>query len=214
VKAANNPQGPHTLLAEVIVAGIGALLHAPVCTTEPMWVGDEHAGFKYCKNRQTLELTVGYASASLEVPNTLEIKGDLQHQTEDDNPRRQVGVVALYDLCWGSDNQWLYQATADQTIYSHDHGLYLWSGQWWNQDLEGLSDVAQTPPGDLASLNDEAIDQMAHRLRELTWEKLDAVLSKVPPSWPVTDGQLVQLGEWLIKRAPGSADRLEGLKGG
>jgi hypothetical protein len=214
IKASNNPQGPSTLVAEIIAGSIGELIAAPVCAAEVMWIGEEHAGFKYCKQNQQLTLEIGYASASLEVPDVVELRGSLQHQLSDDNPRRQVGVAAVYDLCWGGDDQWLYQGTSDQRIYSHDHGLYLWSGQWWSQNLDQLCGEPRTPPGDLASLDAEAIDQMAFRLRGLTWEQIEKVLCKVPPGWPATDDQLVQLGRWLLKRAPGTADRLEKLKGG
>jgi hypothetical protein len=74
-----------------------------------------------------LRLAEGYGSASLEVGDVVEVRS-LQHRSEDDNARRHVGVYALYDWCWGADDQWLYQGGTRNTIFSHDHGSYLWGG--------------------------------------------------------------------------------------
>ena len=139
----------------------------------------------------------------------------LQYRGRDDNARRHVGVFAVYDWCWGGDDQWLYAEPEDRKLYSHDHGWYLpETGTTWDVDAlvarVGEPHVARWPPG---GLNAAEVAAYAQRLRALEHEELVVALSGIPESWPVSDLELERVGWFLESRAPEVAARLESMGG-
>ena len=139
----------------------------------------------------------------------------LQYRERDDNARRHVGVFAVYDWCWGGDEQWLYAEPEDRKLYSHDHGWYLpETGATWDVDAlvtrVGEAHVASWSP---SGLDSAVIAACAQRLRTLTHDELVAALSGIPKSWPVSDLELERVGWFLESRAPEVAARLESMGG-
>jgi hypothetical protein len=133
---------------------------------------------------------------------------------QDDNRVRHVGIYALFDWCWGTDAQWLYDLDNDRTIYSHDHGLYFppaGRGGWTEPDLTHNLDVPSELPDSASGLSREAIEARAVSLEAVTREGLIAVMNSVPAGWPVDDGELEALGWFLEHRAPAVAARLRAL---
>jgi hypothetical protein len=130
----------------------------------------------------------------------------------DHNRMRHVGVLALYDWCFGGDHQWLYSSAEDMQIYSHDHGHYLTNPMWTQDTLRRSVAVPVRPPFDPANLDGGEIDRLVNRLRELTREEIAGVLKQVPAGWPVTDPELETLGWFLEERAKTAADRLRTLR--
>ena len=118
VKPQNNFQGPKVIVTEHIVARAGALIGAPVCEVAIAQIPDEIVGWEF---RAGAGLQAGFAHASLAVDDAHEAR-TLDHRERDDNRRRQAGIFALYDWCWGGDDQWLYSESADRAVFSHDHG--------------------------------------------------------------------------------------------
>ena len=151
---------------------------------------------------------IAYASADISGA----IQGTkLKHSTRDDNRRRHIGAIALYDWCWGNDQQWLYSAVEDQKLYSHDHGWFLPGAEatWDTMDM-------------IQSVNDErrllwhpqSMDQnwllyYANQLRVVSATELLGILAKIPVDWPVTDEQLATVSWFLEQRAPTVATRLQ-----
>ena len=89
MKVLNNPQQGPTLVAEFLVGRLGKLIDAPVCEVDLMWISEDHRGWQYSAGNPQLRLEPGFASASLEVPDTVEIRS-LEHRHEDDNARRSA----------------------------------------------------------------------------------------------------------------------------
>lgn len=136
VKTHPNPQGGRVVCTEYLVSAAGRLVSAPVCEVRPIRITADFEGMTFPAG---LQLAIGIGGASMEIPDAVEERG-LSHRDRDDNARRQVGVFALHDWCWGGDSQWLYRTSDDNRLFSHDHGHYFPQGPNWTE-AELISNV-------------------------------------------------------------------------
>ncbi|MEV4737568.1 hypothetical protein MRBLWO14_002462 [Microbacterium sp. LWO14-1.2] len=209
-KVPGNPQGNYVLANEVIVEGVGALIGAPVCkralatiTTASMtW--DMYPG-PPVPNAVT-------AHASRHVGGAIDDDA-LGYTRRDDNARRQAALVALWDWCLGDDEQWLYEAAAQSSVWSYDHGLWFTTGEGdWDSEvlrsLEGIDGSFRQPP---SGLNEQRLLEVADRIEAVTPEELLRVMSQVPVEWGIPSGDLETMGWLLYRRAPAVAQRVRGL---
>lgn len=212
VKPQNNLQGERVIVTEYVVAKAGRLIGAPVCEVAIVEIPEEIAGWEF---RPGAHLQPGLAHASLAVDDAQEARS-LEYRDRDDNRRRHAGVYALYDWCWGGDDQWLYCETDDRKLYSHDHGWYLpENGPDWNETtLLARVDEPHPPAHPTADLDPTELTTLAARLRAPLRQPLADLLVTVPTSWPVGDADLEALGFFLERRAPAVAARLEAMTGG
>jgi hypothetical protein len=212
VKPQNNLQGARVIVTEHVVGRAGALIDAPVCEVALVKIPEELAGWEF---RPGARLQAGFAHASLAVEDALEVAGQLNYRERDDNRRRHVGVFALYDWCWGADDQWLHCESDDRKIYSHDHGMYLPDGPSWTEaSLSAQVDTPHQPTYATNGLDPGALADFSKRLESVSRDDLVALVSAVPTSWPVSNRELEALGFFLERRAPAVAARLRALKGG
>ena len=201
VKPLNNKQDARVTVTEAVVGSVGALIDAPVCNSAVVFLPTEIEGWEF---RPGARIESGYAHASRSVDNAIEHRS-LLYRDRDDNARRHVGVFAIYDWCWGGDDQWFYTETEDRMVYSHDHGWYLpETGPKWNIDaLISRVEQAHIASWPASGLDTEVIAECSERLRTLTHDDLLAALSGIPESWPVSDSELERVGWFLESRAPG-----------
>lgn len=207
VKAPNNPQGNHTLAAEVVVHGVGRLIGAPVCDNALV---ELPAGidFSYAPGRR---LPAGIGHGSRDVSPSVVSESWTTYVHRDDNRRRQARLGALWDLCMGGDPQWLHNEARDYTIWSFDHGFWLGGGDgdWtpetltkigvrpWQYDIE----LALTDAGELRAV--------ATVLGSITAAALREVTGQVPVEWGIPSDHLDRLADILSVRADAVAARLE-----
>ncbi len=212
VKPQNNLQGERVIVTEYVVASAGWLIDAPVCEVAIVEIPEEIAGWEF---RPGAHLKPGLAHASLAVDDAQEARV-LEYRDRDDNRRRHAGVYALYDWCWGGDDQWLYCETDDRKLYSHDHGWYLpENGPAWSEGtLVARVDEPHPAAHPTADLDPAELAALAARLRAPLRQRLVDLLVTVPASWPVGDVDLEALGFFLERRAPAVAARLETMTGG
>jgi hypothetical protein len=211
VKPQNNLQGPRVIVAERIVGRMGTLLGAPVCEVAVVIIPEELAGWEF---RPGAKLEPGVAHASLAINDAQELR-QLEYRDRDDNRRRHAGVFALYDWCWGADDQWLHCESDDRKLYSHDHGMYLPDGPAWTEATLLARVDEPHPVGYTArGIDADALSAFAGRLETIGREEIAEVMSSVPASWPASDGELETLGFFLERRAPAVAARLRALNGG
>lgn len=158
VKPLNNTQSPHVTINEFVIARLGQLVGAPVCEVQVIRIRPELVGQPFCAARQLEE---GLACGSRDVP-YVNPKRSLEHRPEDDNRRRHAGVYALYDWCWGADDQWLYESVRENRLHSHDHGHFLPGGPDWTiPQLESCVDEPHQLAGDPSGLDVDALDRYA-----------------------------------------------------
>lgn len=143
VKPLNNRQGERVTVTEAVVASVGTLIEAPVCESTVVYLPPDIEGWEF---RPGSAIESGYAHASRSIANAFEDRS-LLYRDRDDNARRHVGVFALYDWCWGGDDQWLYAEPTDRQLFSHDHGWYLpETGATWDiASLNAHVDEAHPP---------------------------------------------------------------------
>jgi hypothetical protein len=206
VKPQNNKQGEQVVVTEYLVSEVGSLIGAPVCEVRPARIAPELIGHEV---EGGVVLNDGIASASRAIHDATDL-GALTHRTRDDNPRRQAGIFALWDWCWGDDGQWLYVETDEGMVYSHDHGFYLPPGgaDWSADDLFSTGDQPHPLGDNPAGLNKAELSRLAAALKAIDSSSLLSVLSSVPTQWPVTDADLEAAGYFLERRAPSVAQRL------
>jgi hypothetical protein len=199
------------VVTENIVGRAGALIDAPVCKVTVIRVPEELAGWEF---RPGAKLEAGLVHAALAVEDALEVRR-LEYRELDDNRRRHAGVFALYDWCWGADDQWLHCESDDRKLYSHDHGLYLPDGPSWSEaSLSAQVDTPHPPAYATRGLDAGAVAALADRLEAISRDDLVALLSAVPASWSASDRELEALGFFLERRASAVAARLRALMGG
>lgn len=208
IKPLNNRQCERVCISEQIVGRIGHLIGAPTCGVRTIEIPAVLAGT--WEFRDGAKLEAGIAHASLDTPNALET-GVLERRKDDDNASRHAYILALYDLCWGDDPQWLMDLGDDSKFYSHDHGLYFPDGPYWTE--ASLSRCIDAPREHDRANNDDisqvAIATIVDRLRTLNDAEIVAALSAIPTQWPVTDAELEVVGHFILTRAPAVAGRLE-----
>ena len=210
VKPLNNLQGERVAVTEAIVGAAGRLIGAPVCETAVVVLPEELRGWEF---RPGSHLEPGLAHASRAVDTAVEDR-QLLHRDHDDNGRRHAGVFALYDWCWGGDDQWLYSASDDKKLFSHDHGFYLPEGPRWTiRSLEERVDDPRRLTSPVNGLDDSELSRLSARLRQLEADALADALRTIPRGWPVTDEELEAVGWFLQRRAAPVADRLDGYSG-
>jgi hypothetical protein len=210
-KAPNNPQGPRVLVTEYLVSEAGQLIGAPVCEVKPLTIPEAFAGYQVLNGPV---LTAGVASGSREIRDAREMRPTLEHRDRDDNARRHAGVFALFDWCWGDDQQWLRVETADQMLYSHDHGFYLPPGgqDWTTASLQANVDVEHSLGLPADGLDVDELERLADALDALDAASLRPLLATVPVVWPVSDDELKEVGRFLERRARQVARRMRDMR--
>jgi hypothetical protein len=211
IKSQNQMQGGKVIVTENIVGRVGALVGAPVCDVAVVRIPSAIAGWEFRPGQRLVE---GFAHASRDVPDVIQ-EGTLLFRADDDNARRHVGIYALYDWCWGGDNQWLYCTTDENRIHSHDHGWYLpdVGNDWTEASLTAQQGTTHELGEDHTGVDVGAVTDAIAALRTVTREDLAAILRDVPSSWPATDDELEAVGAFLEDRANDVADRLQARMG-
>lgn len=209
VKPLNNRQGSRVLVTEQVVGRAGALIGAPVCEVAIVEIPEELAGWQFLPDRR---LEAGLAHGSAAVDQAIEERS-LGHSDRDDNRIRQAGVFALYDWCWGDDPQWLFSATRDMELYSHDHGHYLprTELEWTVEGLESHADIPRQAPWPTEHLDRSELCRLASALREVDRDQLGTILAQIPEDWPISTEELEALGWFLEYRAGQVAHRLDAI---
>lgn len=207
-KVLDNPQGDRVPINEQLVARLGSLIGAPVCTAELVYMPGALAGWEY---RNGTPLVEGWAHGSLAVEPVVETRV-LQDRALDNNARRHAGIYALYDWVGGNDPQWLVRS--DSAYFSHDHGHYLPGGPAWT---EATLQAAASSPFELGvpplALDADELDRLAAALTGVTEEEIAACASKVPAQWPVSDAELDAVVAFVFSRRLTVAGRLRALSG-
>lgn len=204
-KGLNNFQGPRVPITEQIVGRLAGLIGAPACGVALVDL-DAVVGWEFRPGSGRV-VEPGWAHGSVAVEPVVETRL-LDHRTDDDNRRRHCGIYALCDWLAGSDVQWLYGVDQDNAYYSHDHGFYLGGPTWTPETLDAARNVphALSTPAD--NLDRDEISRVADALEAITRQEIEATLSNLPGSWPVTDAELDAVAEFADDRRGPVAARL------
>lgn len=209
VKFPNNPQTSQTLVPEVVIPELAALIDAPVITPVRLAVHPELVGETYDPSNLH-KIPAGLAHGSPLVDDVAAREEDLDHVRRDHNQLRIPRLLLLWDWAMGEDPQWLYDEHEQGSIWSFDHGWWLDAGEgaWTEPGLVNVSTQPWTfdeaiPDG----LDAGAFIEAANRLDEVTAPDILSGLSRVPRQWEPDDAVLEGLGWCLYTRKPGAAAR-------
>jgi hypothetical protein len=206
-KTLNNFQSPRVPANEQIVGRLGALIGAPVCEVELIWIPDTLAGVEFRSGR-TLE--EGWASGSVAVEPAIETR-EMTARTRDDNARRHTGLYALHDWLGGSDAQWL-TVGPDQRYFSHDHGHYFPGGPGWSEaNLQASAGAPYPLAFPTPGLDPRERDRLADAIAAVSEDDVAGLLSVLPSSWPPDDDQLEALIDFILGRRAAVAHRVRAL---
>ena len=206
-KVTNNPTSPRIPVNEQVAGQLG--LAIGVSVAEPVLVKlDGIAGWEFQPGRH---VEAGWAHGCRAVDAAFETRS-LEHRSEDDNRVRHAGFYALMDWLAGSDQQWLRSSSAHNAYFSHDHGHFFPGGpDWTPATLAATGTRAQhlnVPPD---GLDRDHLAHLADAIEAITKDEIDAVMSKIPDTWPVGDDELAALSDFLESRQGPVATRLRGL---
>lgn len=209
VKFSNNPQSTQTLVPEVVVPALAALIDAPTITPVRLAVPNDLVGATY-DNAGLYRIPPGLAHGSPLVESVTAREDALDHVLRDDNQRRIAALLVMWDWCMGADPQWLYDENINGSIWSFDHGFWLNTGEgpWTESALRTLSTQRwpfeePIPHG----LDSSTFLQVAARLDEIRAEDVLSAVSHVPRQWEASDAVLEALAWCLYTRKPGVAAR-------
>jgi hypothetical protein len=207
-KSLNNFQSPRVPVTEQIVGRLATLIAAPACEVALVRL-DSISGWEIRAGSGRL-VEPGWAHGSVAVEPVVETRA-LDHRPDDDNRRRHAGIHALCDWLAGADLQWLYGVAEDNAYFSHDHGFYLTGPDWTEASLQAARDTSfalSIPP---TLLEPTELMRIATALDDLTRGAIDAELSKLPSSWPVSDTELDAVAEFVDYRRGPVAARLRAV---
>ena len=196
------------IVIEYVVAQIANYIDAPIPKSSLIRITEE-LNFSLLNGKKILP---GIAHANIEIELCELIRG-ISYLDQDDNKKRFTGVLALFDLCYGHDFQWLCDKNDDMSIYSHDHGLYLPPNSGWftTESLISAVDEPHPLPLDIPGLQAEDLENCAILVENLSREMILSVLNSVPSSWKVTNEELETLGWFIESRRSAVAVRLRNM---
>lgn len=210
VKAMGNGQGDIALVNEAVSCGLAQILGASMRPGMLVSLPQRFDGMRLSMSGHRARAGLAHASKHLESGEEGEW---FQFRQHDNNRVREVGIYALWDLCLGQDEQWLYELNSDYSIWSHDHSMWFaLQSEEWDQDMcrrlvdtPWTVDETQYP---VTALSASTFHDFAQRLRDLSVDQILDVLSRVPPEWGKTNRDLEVLGWMIYRRSKAVAQRL------
>ena len=114
----------------------------------------------------------------------------------------------MWDLCLGTDPQWLSHFDEDAAIWSFDHGF--WLGGEADLDVAALGRIGVTSwtYDGMDTASQTALLAAADSIEALTEDAIQQVCLSVPVQWSTTTGELTSVGKFLSARVPGVVSRL------
>ncbi|WP_442913239.1 HipA family kinase [Kribbella sp. CA-293567] len=208
LKWPGNPHGNLSLAHEVLVAGIGRLLGAPVRRVSLIYVDPALVIDQFVDGQR---LPAGlYAGSEL----LTEVEEDtvVARVRRADNAARFAYYLALWDLCLGTDLQLLYHLAETDQVWSIDHGLWFDSleGDWSAAHLSRQGSLPWPWPDGARPqpFSRAAFLSAGAAVDGLTCQDLADVLGGVPLEWGIADETLRTLARFVYERRSAVSERL------
>lgn len=210
VKYIGNAHGIDSLVAERVVEALAQKLNSPM---RPSVLVDVPEPLTQDPRLTGSGIQAGVAHGSLFLDGCQE-KIVLDSVNRDGNSVRQPRFIALWELCYGEDGQWLYDRTNEDQVWSYDHGYWITGGEPESLTIRDLEVTVRTwrPwEGSVRGMDPKAFLEVADLLEGLLeTDFIDAVAS-VPLAWGVRDDLLEALAWWLYFRRTHAASRMRAL---
>lgn len=199
VKCLGNPHGVDSLVAEHVVEALARKLDSPMRPSVLVGV-PEH--LMHDPRLVGSGNRAGIAHGSL-LLDSCDVKNVLDSVNRDGNSVRQPRFIALWELCYGEDEQWLYDRENEEQVWSFDHGYWITGGEpepLTPLDLEVTLTKWKPWEGSVRGMDPVAFLEVAARIEALTVADFIDVVASVPVAWGVSDDLLESLAWWLHGR--------------
>ena len=210
VKYMGNAHGTDSLIAERVVEALARKLAAPM---RPSILVNVPEALTHDPRLAASGIQAGVAHGSLFLNSCLE-KNVLDSVTRDGNKIRHPRFIALWELCYGEDEQWLYDRDNEEQVWSYDHGYWITGGEpepLTVKDLELTLTSWKPWDGPLKGMDPQAFVEMRERIEGLTVTDLIDVVASVPLAWGVPDDLLESLAWWFYRRRTHATARMRQL---
>nr|WP_152225496.1 HipA family kinase [Arthrobacter citreus] len=210
VKYLGNAHGIDSLIAERVVEALARKLSAPM---RPSMLVEVPPSLLRHPELLSSGIQAGVAHGSL-LLGTCQERTVLDSAARDGNAARQPRFIALWELCYGEDGQWLYDRSGEEQVWSFDHGYWITGGEpapLTPADLEVTVNQKRPWYGSVRGMDPGAFLGVADDLALLSvTDFIDAVAS-VPVAWGVPDSLLETLAWWLHYRRKHVVTRMRAL---
>ena len=210
VKYVGNAHGMESLVSERVVEALARKLNAPM---RPSILVDVPDAIMHDPRLLGSGIQAGVAHGSLFLDGCLE-RSVLDSVGRDGNASRQPRFIALWELCYGEDGQWLYDRANEEQVWSYDHGYWITGGEPNSLTIGALEITLKSWKqwdGPIKGMNPDAFLEVADRLDALTAQDFIDVVASVPLAWGVTDAVLEALAWWLHHRKTYIAKRMRAM---
>lgn len=180
-KAPGNPHGDQSLLHELIMPRVARWIDAPAAPSSLVMVSADLA--------EALGIRQGTWVGSLEIGDAHELT-EQRHISKDDNSRRFPLLSALWQLCLGEDPQYVYEFSADNAVWSIDHGLWFdnFHHDTHPTHLRQAEPTVWEEPDRAPGYNLDVYVEIAAVLEQVSVSDLAGTFAGVPSDWQLTSG--------------------------
>ena len=210
VKYMGNAHGIDSLVAERVVEALAQKMDSPMRPSVLLEVPEPLTNDPRLRGSG---VQAGVAHGSLFLDACQE-KTVLDSVGRDGNSVRQPRFIALWELCYGEDGQWLYDRANEEQVWSYDHGYWITGGEpepLTARDLELTAKSWKPWDGPVKGMDPEAFLEVADRIDALSVNDFIDVVASVPLAWGVSDDLLEAVAWWLHVRRNHAASRMRVL---
>lgn len=204
-----NPHGEYSLANEWIVSQLAVELRAPFPTAVLLNV---NGALVSDMHHDGVQMPAGTWFGSSRV---VGIESDqLLYADRAANIERVPYYLALWHLCFGRDQQFVYDYGAGHMLYSIDHGLWFdcCEGDWDpNLDVRVAETWLEPDPGGKLRTDGALMHAAADTLEALDCDAIGRCVGSVPLEWQVPDQELARLARFVHARRQPAADHLRFL---
>lgn len=196
--AKNNPQGPETVVNEVVASVIGKSINAPVA---PWSIVDVPIALRQIIGERIIEPGPAFGSRVIHSSEVDRMEMKIPNAFDDGNVNRIPRLMALWGLCNALDVQAVFDGSDDMKIYSIDHGYWFGSYPypWSMGEPSGFPEI-DTIPELRDRIPDECWESAISDLDGLTEETIQVAVDAVPEEWGFPDSDVINLVEFAISR--------------
>lgn len=185
------------LVIDHVVGRLGQLMGAPVGVVtfaeipEPLQQAEP----------QLQDVASGLGHATRWIPDCSDRKG-IDYVNVGANRQRFALLVLLYSWVSARDQQFIYAMTPPHTVYSVDHGHFIFGGaaKWNAASFMSVPPVAIDQSFASVGLTGSQLKSALPSLTRLTSDDIRAVTRCPPDSWGVDDSDRAALSTFLIER--------------
>lgn len=212
LKFLNNDHGPEATINEVVVSVIGEAIGAPVAPWSIVRVPEE---LRQIIDNRIIEPGLAFGSRVVPTVGVERMGGTIANVNRDGNINRVPQLIALWHLCNALDIQVVFDSSADNKIYSVDHGLWFGSHPYpWGLDRRsGFPEIDEVPLL-REPIADECWDRAIQGLYSLDDSLKDRILSAIPTEWNVARNDLEVLVRFVISRKSSAISELRRYRQG